>query len=38
MAKQTYHAIKKEEVLQLLTANPTRGLEAKEATVRLTQN
>jgi len=38
MAKQTYHAIKKEEVLQLLTANPTRGLEAKEAAVRLTQN
>lgn len=38
MAKQTYHAIKKEEVLQLLATNPTSGLEEKEAAVRLTKN
>ena len=38
MAKQTYHAIKKEEVLQAFAVNPAQGLDSKEAARRLAQD
>ena len=38
MAKQTYHAMKKEEVLQAFAVNPAQGLDSKEAAKRLAQD
>ena len=38
MAKQTYHAMKKEEVLQAFAVNPAQGLDSKDAAKRLAQD
>lgn len=38
MAKQIYHAMKKEEVLQAFSVDPVKGLETKEAAKRLAQD
>jgi len=38
MAKQTYHAMKKEEVLQVFAVNPAKGLGTKEAIRRIEQD